>query len=238
METHKKQYQVVGWAFVFQFVTSFTSMAIFLPLATGVQGSGSPEAIGPVMALVAADSPFVYLNLLGELLTAVGVIFLGASLYRMLRRPHEGLALTAFGLYLVEAALLALGRLVFYAFLVLSQLYMAEGRPVALETPGRLLYETMTYTTTLLNFFFCGGGILFYSLLFKARVVPRFLSLWGLLSLQGVFVGVLMNFWGGNPPLFLFLAYVPYELVLGVWMVFHGSRPEAAGESARKDVLS
>lgn len=223
METSQRRSRLLGWAFVFQFVTSFTSMALFLPLATGVQGlaGGSPE-IGRVMTSMASNSTFVYLNILGELLTAAGVIFLGALLCRELRKVYEGLALTAWGLYVVEAALLAVGRIVLYSLLLLSQEYVTTGSPPAMEPLGRMLYEGMTYTSTVFNFLFCLGGTIFYALLFRSALVPRALSLWGLVGVSGVLVGTTISLFDARPSVFFFLAYIPFELAIGVWILLRG----------------
>lgn len=226
MENAAKRSRILGGAFLFQFVTSFTSMAVFLPLATGVPGLSSQVDIGRTMVQLAANPTFVSLNILGELLTALGVLFLGALLWRQLRGTHEALAMTAFGLYVVEGTLLAVGRIILYALLVLSQQYVAAGNAVELETTGLLLYEAMSYGSTILNLLFCLGATIFYALLLRARTVPRLLSWWGLISVQGVFVGALMNLFDVNPPLFLFLAYVPFELVIGVWILVKGTPEE------------
>ena len=50
-------------------------------------------------------------NILGEIITAAGIIFLGAVLFVTLRNQGEKTALTALGLYILEAVLLAASRM-------------------------------------------------------------------------------------------------------------------------------
>jgi hypothetical protein len=95
METTEKRSRLLGLAFLIQFVTSFTFGVVVLPKATGIQAFGAPENIGQIMATIAGNAGLIQLNILGEFVTAAGVIFLGAILYSTVKKQHEGLALTA-----------------------------------------------------------------------------------------------------------------------------------------------
>jgi len=226
MEAREKKSRMLGLAFLIQFVTSFTSGVIVLPMATGVQGFGVPDDIGRMMAAIAKNSGLIHLNILMELVTAAGVIFLGAMLYSAVRKQHEGLALTAFGLYVLEGALIAVAKLALFALLVLSRQFIAAGSPASLEPTARLLYEVMECSLKMLNFAFCLGGTIFYALLFKARTVARPLSLWGLVSAQGIFAGVLLGLFGIEAPIFLYVLYIPFEIVIAVWILIRGVKKE------------
>jgi hypothetical protein len=226
METAEKKSRMLGLAFLIQFVTSFANGLFVLPVATGVQGFGRLENIGRTMATVAKNAGLVRLDILLELVTAAGVIFLGGMLYSAVKKQNQGLALTAFGLYVLEGALIAVTKLGLFALLVLSQQYIAGGSPVPLEPTAMMLYEVMSYSTTLLNFAACLGITIFYALLFKARTVAWPLSLWGLVSAQGVFAGVVMGLLGVKAPIFLYVLYIPFELVIGVWILIKGVKKE------------
>ena len=174
----------------------------------------------------------IHLNILLELVTAAGVIFLGAMLYSALRKQHEGLALTAFGLYVLEGALIAVTKLALFALLALSRQFIAAGSPASLEPTARLIYEIMEYSSKMFNFAFCLGGTIFYALLVKSRIVALPLSLWGLISAQGVFAGVLLGLFGIQAPIFLYVLYIPFEFVIGVWILIKGSEGAAVGRGA------
>jgi hypothetical protein len=78
----------------------------------------------------------------------------------------------------------------------------------------------------MLNLAFCIGGTIFYVLLFKARTVATPLSLWGLVSAQGITAGVLLGLFGSEAPIFLFIPYIPFELVIAVWILVKGVNKE------------
>ena len=226
MGTTEKKSRILGLAFLIQFVTSFTNGLVVLPMATGVQGFGLLENIGQTMANIAKNAGLIHLDILLELVTAAGVIFLGAMLYSAVRKQNEGLALTAFGLYVLEGVLVAVTKLGLFALLVLSQQFIAAGSPVSLEPTARMVYEVMSYSSTMFNFAFCLGGTIFYALLFRARTVAWPLSLWGLVSIQGVFAGVLIGLFGVKAPIFLYVLYIPFELVIAVWILIRGVKKE------------
>ena len=73
--------------------------------------------------------------------------------------------------------------------------------------------------------FFCLGAILWYTLLLRSRIVPRALALWGLLAVLLVLVGTLILVWDRSlsPSIALYVPYVPFELVVGVWLLVRGA---------------
>lgn len=217
-----KRSRILGLAFLIQFVTSITNGLVVLPMATGVQGFGRFENIGQTMATVARNAGLIRFDILLELVTAAGVIFLGGMLYSAVKKQNEGLALTAFGLYVLEGVLIAITKLALFALLVLSQQFIASGSPASLEAAARVTYEVMSYSSKMFNLAFCLGGTIFYALLFRARTVARPLSLWGLVSAQGVFAGVLLGLFGVEAPIFLYVLYIPFELVIAIWILIRG----------------
>jgi len=226
MGTTEKKSRILGLAFLIQFVTSITNGLVVLPMATGVRGFGLLENIGQTMANIAKNAGLIHLDILLELVTAAGVIFLGGMLYSAVRKQNEGLALTAFGLYVLEGVLIAVTKLGLFALLVLSQQFIAAGSPVSLEPMARMVYEVMSYSSKMFNLAFCLGGTIFYALLLRARTVARPLSLWGLVSAQGVFAGVLLGLFGVEAPIFLYVLYIPFELVIAIWILIKGVKKE------------
>jgi hypothetical protein len=179
------------------------------------------------MATIAKNAGLVRFDILLELVTAAAIIFLGGMLYAAVKKQNKGLALTAFGLYVMEGVMIAVTKLVLFALLAISQQYMAAGNPVSLEPTARMAYEVMSYSSKMFNFAACLGITIFYALLYKARTVARPLTLWGLVSIQGVFAGLLMGLFGLEAPIYLYVLYIPFELVIGVWILIRGVNREA-----------
>jgi hypothetical protein len=60
------------------------------------------------------------------------------------------------------------------------------------------------------------------NLLDKARIVPRWLSLWGLITVSFLLIWTLLAILGYEVPFILYLPYVPFEFVIGVWILVKG----------------
>ena len=88
---------------------------------------------------------------------------------------------------------------------------------------ANLALESMDFVGVTLHMLaFCLGGILFYYLLDKSRVVPRALSLWGLITVFPCLVGTLAAIFGYEAPFIIYVPYVPFEFVIGVWILVKG----------------
>jgi hypothetical protein len=84
---------------------------------------------------------------------------------------------------------------------------------------------------------FCVGGVMFYTLLYKSALVPAWLSAWGLISLIPLLIGTLAAFFNIELPYILYLPYLPFEFVIGVWILIKGL-PEANMNSQARNRLS
>ena len=213
---NKKTSRVLGFAFLLQFVTSFS--VIWIKSAWHILGD-----IQATMLKIAKNPGLLRANILMDLLTALGVIFLGAILYITLRDQNEKIALTAFGFYILEGALLASSKMATFALLCISQQFVSTRGPEYFLTLGNLFLESMNYVEDiLLMLAFCVGGILFYFLLHISRVVPPWLSLWGLLGLIPLLIGNLASFFNIDLPYILYLPYLPFEFVIAAWILIKG----------------
>jgi hypothetical protein len=217
MNTVKNTSRVLGVAFLLQFVTSFSS-GVFLSNAWSVPGD-----ISETMLKIANNTSLMRANILVDMLTALGVIFLGAMLFLTLRKQNEKIALVALGFYILEAVLHAVSRMEAFSLLRISQEYVVAGNPAYLQTMGNLAFESMNFVgSTLMMLAFCLGAILFYYLLFKSGVVPRALSLWGLVTLFPLLIGTTTQIFGYTIPFFFYAPYVPFELVIAIWILVKG----------------
>jgi hypothetical protein len=181
------------------------------------------DDIGATMVKLGTNPSLMKVGILLDILTALGIIFLGAMLFLSLRKQNEKMALTALGFYILEAALLAASRSEAFSLLRISQEYAAAGQPAYLETMASLALESMDFVGSTLHMLaFCLGGLLFYYLLYRSSLVPRVLSLWGLITALPLLVGTVTQIFGYTLPIYLYVPYVPFEFVIGVWILVKG----------------
>ena len=216
MNTVNRTSRVLGIAFLLQFVTSFISSAI---LKKAWFGSGN---ISETMLKIASNPWQMRTTILLDMFTALGVIFLGGILFLTVRKQNEKMALIAMGFNILEGALLAVSRTEAFSLLRISQEYAIAANP-ALQMMGQVAYDSMEYVGNTLHMLaFCPGGILFYTLLYKSGLVPRALSLWGLIAVFPMLIGTLTQVFGYTIPFILYVPYVPFELAIAVWILIKG----------------
>lgn len=227
MNTINNTSRVLGAAFLLQAVFSLVSNAFLMdPLIV-------PGNIIGTMTKFANNAMQVRAGILGDMVTAFGIIFLGAILFVTLRKQNEKMALVALGFYILEAVLLAVSRLLTFSLLRISQESVIAGHPAYLQSLGNLTFETMHFGFSALAMLaFCLGAILFYYLLYKSSIVPRALSLWGLITVFPCLIGTLSALFGYQVPFLIYLPYAPFEFVIGVWILVKGIKiPEMKSEN-------
>ena len=80
---------------------------------------------------------------------------------------------------------------------------------------------------------FCLGAALFYVLLYRSRIVPRWIALWGLVAILFYVAADLLAMYAVIAPVspaqvLLFMPLAVQEMVLAVWMIARGFRPAVA----------
>lgn len=221
MNATKYPARLLGLAFLLQFITSVSS-GLFLEPALVVPGN-----IGETMANIAANPGLMRAYILLDMVTAMGIVFLGVMLFVVLRKQNETVALVGLGLYLLEAALLASSRLAAFWLLRMSEAYVAGGETDTLLTMGNLALESMGFVgLTLHVLVFSVGGLLFYLLFYQSRLIPRWLSLWGLVTLIPILLATVAAILGYEisevVALSAQLPYVPFEFFAGLWILVKG----------------
>jgi hypothetical protein len=166
-------------------------------------------------------------SILGTMITAAGIIFLGVMLFVVLRKQNEVMARVGQGFIILEGTLLAVSSLAGFAFLRISQEYVAAGRPAFLETMGSVALESMNFGSTLHMVAFGLGAVLFYWLLFRSRVIPRLVSLWGFATAAVVLGATIVALFGFEVPFAVYLPYAPFEFFVGIWILVRGLSDQA-----------
>ena len=131
------------------------------------------------------------------------------------------------GWWIAEAVMLVVKTLGLYGLLTLSGGTVGAGASASsYETVGSLALGVSQHAADVAMLFFCLGGSLWHSLLLKSRIVPRLLALWGLVTVPLVLVATVMLVWDRalEPSVALYALYVPFELILGLWLLVKVAR--------------
>jgi hypothetical protein len=194
-------------------------------LLASVVGSGS---ISDKLVNISNNLTLMRISNLVALLESLAIIFLGVMFYIVFNKEYKIIALVALGFFLAEGITLAVSKIGAYALIPLSQEFVEAGAPEAstYQTLGRFLYNGVDRQGYDIHMLFFGlGGILWYYLLYVSKSIPNVLSVWGLVAICLFTIYVLLTLYDRDflPAAgILALPYVPYELFLGVWLIFKG----------------
>ena len=187
--------------------------------------------LGPVLVdyltLAYPNALQVGIGVLLESVNGIAVIGIAVMLYPILRRYNEGVALGYLGFRGVEAFLSILGSTKVASLIELSQDFIDAGSPAGsiYETLGNLIMADRHWTMEMLTVFFILGALLFYFLLYRTEIVPRYISLWGIIAILAITAMNVMIFLGiniGMIGLFFALPIMANEIFLAIWLIVKG----------------
>ena len=217
MNSDKNTPRFLGAAFLLQAVAA----VIWTYLLSSLIVTGD---ISASMTNIANNALQMRASIMFTMITAIGIAILGVLLYIVLHKQNKIIALVALVLYLIEAAILAASRIEAFALLRISQESLIAGHPAHLQTLGTLFYESAEFGDWLHMLPFALGATLFYYLFFKSGYIPRALSLFGLIAALLALIGIPLGLLGYDVPMIVFLPNLPFELAIGLWLLFKGIR--------------
>jgi hypothetical protein len=162
-----------------------------------------------------------------EIIVALAGIGTAVTLYPVLRRQNEGVALGFVGSRVVEAAGILAGVACLLSIVSLRQAGTGIGAVLAGQTLAILYDRIFLLSQSLMPVV---NDVLLGFLLYRSRLVPRVLPVLafvGALLLVASDIGVLFNLWEQRSALTAFAALpvALFEFSLGVWLVVKGFRP-------------
>ncbi len=221
MNLDKNTQRLLGFAFLFQFFTSLISGLIPSKVLPG-NSLPTNEIVNLNLNNIASNDLIIRISILGQVITAIGIVFLGSMLYIALKKENKKAATVGFGLYILEGTILASSMLWAFILLGISHEYALSGGQALLQALGNLSFQTMGFGMTLALLPFSIGAILFYYIFYKSKLIPRLLSIWGIIGASIILSATLFTVFGQTVPTLIYLPYVPFELVIGFWILIKG----------------
>jgi Domain of unknown function (DUF4386) len=167
----------------------------------------------------------VILGMLFEITSAACVIGIAVYLYPILKPLNRNIALGYLGLRLVEPAITIIIVLASLSILTLSQQFLVATSPdsASFQLLGTLIQGVRDWALMIYILIFSLGAALFYGLLYRSRLVPRLLSIWGLAGATILLTGALVDMFGYDIDVELYGAVMGLnEVVFPLWLIFKG----------------
>ena len=230
--TDRKTAAVVGVLFIIGTVSGVLGVVIAGPIP------GAPD----YLTRLSANEGQTLIYALLMFIMGVSCAGIGLALYPILKKYNEGLAIGAVGFRIIEGVGDIVAAIGVIALLALSQEFVKAGAPDSsyFQTAGVVInagIDWLSHGAMLLSW--CIGAFMYYSLFYQYRLVPRWLSVWGLVGIGLVTIGgvlvmldVIPGF--GTVQMLLNLPILPQEMVLAVWLIAKGINPSAVASGAAK----
>jgi hypothetical protein len=229
LDTNKKTAIIVGALFLFSNVTFILGSFIFVePIL------GAPDYLN----LVSANRTQVLLGALLELINGVAYLGIAVLMFPILKQRFESLALGYVGFRIIEFIMQTLSDLSPLALLTMSEEFVSAGAPGAssFQTLGTLLLAERYWAFQMVSITFGLGALLFYYMLYQSKLIPRFISVWGLLGAVTVLTTTMLDMFAISISLaiglVLGLPMLLNELFLGVWLIVKGFNPAAIASAS------
>ena len=233
MKTYRKNAIIAGVLFI---------AAIVVPLLSKLftRHIDAPD----YLINVAANANQVITGAIFELIFAFACASIAIWLYPVLKKQNESLALGAVGFRLIEGVFHIVGIVGLLSLVTLSQEFVKAGTPDAsyFHSLGTLLHAARDWAGVLGSTAFILGALMYYYVFYQSKLIPRWLSVWGLIGVPFWIAEILLNIFGLIEPfstnaILLDLPIAINEVVLAVWLIVKGFNPSAiASLSAKTDI--
>jgi len=184
---------------------------------------------------VAENENLVIIGALLELIMAFAIIGTAIMIYPILKKHNEALALGYAGARIIEGILFIAGVIGLLSLVTLSQEFVKAGAPDAsyFQSSGTLLLAVRDWGGHMLGSIVLGlGALMLYYLLFQSKLIPRWLSVWGLIGAPLALAEGLLSMFSVVDPfsttaVLLNLPIAVNEMVLAVWLIVKGFNSSA-----------
>jgi hypothetical protein len=225
MNTTRKIAVITGVIFIIATVTPLVAAALIPDLA-----NTDYLALFFVNKNQVATGALLYL--IGYLACA-GIVVV---MYPVLNRLNAGLALGSVVFRTLEAVFYLVGLICLLSLPVLGQQLTSAGvsNRSLLQAIGDSLVSVHDYAGLVGVFAFCLGGLMYYTLFFQTRLIPRWLSGFGIVAIILMLTACVLSLFSGNR----ITSYIPLafpiflqEMILAFWLIAKGFDPSALGSA-------
>lgn len=216
---HRNTARLVGFLFIVATVAGVVSLLLQQPV------TDAPD----VLVAASLNESRVATGALFELIMGIAVVAIAIVFHPVMRRFSERLALGYLAARTIEAVMFAIDIVALFVLLTLSRGLGSAGARAGsqLQTLGDLLQTGRDWTGNVPGTAaFALSALILNFVLYKARLVPRWLSVWGLGGAILYLAGGVMVMYGLEPMatthVVLVVPTAVQEMALAVWLIVSG----------------
>lgn len=215
MMSIKKAARIAGVLWIVQMLTAILSYSIILDPILWKKN---------FLADISAHSTSVKIAMFSDLICGVAIVGIAIILYPILKKYSERIALWYAGLRLVEFGTIIIQGILLMSLLSLSQEFLqaANSDPLYYEILGKSIRQQRGWAQNMTIITFCIGAGMLYFAFYKTRLIPRFISIWGLIAVALLFTEMILLTFGNSLGMMLMAPMGLNELFVGFWLIFKG----------------
>ena len=224
MDVYRKKAIIVGILFIAATVTSSLYYVLVAPLL------GAPD----YLVSISENANQVIIGVLLYLIDCAAVVAIPIALFPILKKQNESLALGYVASRMIESITIIVGLISLLSLLTLSQDHLKAGPSDVsdLHASGALLLSVIDRSLLLgVEFVFSVTALILNYVLFRSKLVPRFISVWGLTGATLLLVSGFTVLFGlslspsSAVSMLLSIPIALQEMVFAVWLIGKGFNP-------------
>ncbi|MFH1926757.1 MAG: DUF4386 domain-containing protein [Chloroflexota bacterium] len=231
MNSDKKTARIVGVLFLTAMVASLLGGGLVEDVIS------APD----YLTAVSENETQVIIGALLELINGIAVVGIGVLMFSILEKYSKRLALGYLALRIIESVFGCVVVLSPLSLVKLSREYLKAGASDASSflTVGTLsIAERAVVADLLIPVFLSLGALLLYYSLYQSRLLPRFISVWGLIATTLILtLNLLLTFnleVGIGLGLIFALPIISNEIFLAIWLIVKGFNSSAIASPSAK----
>ncbi|MGW9686640.1 DUF4386 domain-containing protein [Flagellimonas sp. 2504JD1-5] len=220
METNQKTGRIIGFLLLLIMLSGIPSV-MFRGLSTSMVNS--PNFLNQIFENAMEMRVSVLLDVFASSLWVVAATLL----FPLIKKFNHRLAMAFFGIWMVYFAIIIHSNISHLSLLSLSQEFVTAGvtDTTYFATAGLLKIEDYFWAHFFAIMFYASAAFMFYYFLFRTKLVPRFLSIWGMVAISIVFVACWLNIFDLNVSFHFFSQNGLHMIVLMGWLIAKGFSP-------------
>jgi hypothetical protein len=210
------------------FLSGFLVYGVGSSLVTSVVGA--PD----FLSTISAHQTTLVLGAFLMLLNTAVEVGKGVLFFPILEKHSKRTALAYLAALIVEVVLMDVGVLALLMIVPLAQHGVDAGQASVgwAKALGSLAVQSNTMAYQIGQMSLGLGAVFLCLLLFRTRLIPRFLSIWGLVGYAILMAGTIAEIFGIHIGIMLSIPGGIFEVGLAFWLIIKGFQPEAYGQDS------
>ena len=218
MNTNKKTARIIGALFLTVMITWGIGFALIGSM------SDSPD----YLAGISEKKTQVIIGVLIELVQVVAVIGIVSLMFPLLKKQNENLAVGYMAIRILECTMLIASAISPLFIITIGEEFIKAGAPANsyFQTLGTSLIAVREHWgPEVLAIFYNSAALIFFYLMHRSKLIPRFISICGIVGVTLSFTGTILGFFGSGLSTYLGLPMGLIEIFLGLWLIIRGFNP-------------